>query len=287
MSYLARVTACNTYEPAHFRQFVVDGQRVGSIQHRSAELLARWPAVFEVGEREVRLAPALATPEARTAAVAPIVDELLRDGVLAHRYGERYPITAGGLDDAVMVIERGAAALFGARCFGQHLNGFVRRGGELAMWIARRSRRKPEAPGKLDNMVAGGLPIGRDLAANVIKECDEEASIPRELAALAVPAGAIAHCYEAADGLKPEVIYCYDLELPLDFVPRVNDGEVEAFYLWPLDEVARLVRDTDEFKMNCDLVIIDFLIRHGYLSPDEPSYLALLDGLRRGLRPLR
>ncbi|MEO0034473.1 MAG: hypothetical protein RLZZ501_496, partial [Pseudomonadota bacterium] len=33
------------------------------------------------------------------------------------------------------------------------------------------------------------------------------------------------------------------------------------------------------------LVILDFLIRHGHLSPDhEPDYLDLVAGLRRGVR---
>jgi len=43
------------------------------------------------------------------------------------------------------------------------------------------------------------------------------------------------------------------------------------------------VRSGSDFKFNVNLVIIDFLIRHGYLSPDlEPDYLGLVSGLRRG-----
>ena len=30
------------------------------------------------------------------------------------------------------------------------------------------------------------------------------------------------------EGLKPDVLFCYDLELPGDFVPRPQDGEVRA-----------------------------------------------------------
>jgi hypothetical protein len=30
-------------------------------------------------------------------------------------------------------------------------------------------------------------------------------------------------------------------------------------------------------------VIIDFLIRHGLISPDDPDYLALIQGLRAPL----
>ena len=36
------------------------------------------------------------------------------------------------------------------------------------------------------------------------------------------------------------------------------------------------------FKPNINLIMIDFLIRHGHLDPSDPLYLELLDGLRQG-----
>jgi hypothetical protein len=35
----------------------------------------------------------------------------------------------------------------------------------------------------------------------------------------------------------------------------------------------------DDFKFNCALVVIDFLIRHGLIAPDHPDYVALVRGL--------
>jgi len=43
------------------------------------------------------------------------------------------------------------------------------------------------------------------------------------------------------------------------------------------------VRDTDDFKFNVNLVIIDFALRHGLVAPDDPDYLDLVTGLRRPL----
>ena len=40
-----------------------------------------------------------------------------------------------------------------------------------------------------------------------------------------------------------------------------QDGEVDEFMLRDIEEVAELVRDTTQFKPNCALVIIDFLVR--------------------------
>ena len=43
------------------------------------------------------------------------------------------------------------------------------------------------------------------------------------------------------------------------------------------------VRDTSEFKYNCNLVLIDFFVRHGLIEPDDPDYLAIVAGLRATL----
>jgi isopentenyldiphosphate isomerase len=152
------------------------------------------------------------------------------------------------------------------------------------MWVARRARDKPSYPGMLDNMVAGGQPIGLGLMENIVKECAEEADIPREIAARSRAVGAISYCHQFEDGVKPDQQFCYDLELPADFTPRNTDGEVESFELWPIEQVIATVRETFEFKFNCNLVIIDFLIRHGLIDADgEQDYMALSQGLRRGL----
>ena len=50
------------------------------------------------------------------------------------------------------------------------------------MWVARRARTKATYPGKLDNMVAGGHPLGISAFDNLLKECYEEAGIPPEIA---------------------------------------------------------------------------------------------------------
>ena len=98
----------------------------------------------------------------------------------------------------------------------------------------------------------------------MVKECGEEANIPPELAKRAVATGAISYeGRDAAGSLKRDVMLCYDLELPSDFTPSPVDGEVEWFQLhtvdWVVDKV--LQGGPQGFKPNCNLVIIDFLIR--------------------------
>lgn len=43
--------------------------------------------------------------------------------------------------------------------------------------------------------------------------------------------------FEDERGLFPETQFLFDLELAPDFKPVANDGEVEQFYCWPLDQV--------------------------------------------------
>lgn len=58
----------------------------------------------------------------------------------------------------------------------------------------------------------------------MLKECEEEASIPAALAAAATPVGAVSYTSLQAAGLKRDVLYCYDLQLPADFVPQPQVG---------------------------------------------------------------
>ena len=39
---------------------------------------------------------------------------------------------------------------------------------------------------------------------------------------------------------------------------------------------------TEDFKENCCLVIIDFAVRHGFITADEPGYVKLVQSLRVG-----
>lgn len=280
MSFLDRIVECNTHDPAAFRPFVVAGHQVGAVRHKLAERLRGFPSVFDVAANRVALAETLANSAARTAALDTVVRALEAEGIVGGRRNEAYPALLEWGAPPLFQIERAAAPHFGMRSYGVHMTGYVRKEDGIHIWVARRSRVKPTYPGMLDNTVAGGQPVGLGLRENLAKECAEEAGIPKALAAQAISVGAIAYKMDAADGLKPDVQFCYDLEMPADFVPRNTDGEIEEFFLWQWRDVARIVADTNEFKYNCNLVLIDFFVRHGLYGPDDPDYLAVVRGLR-------
>jgi 8-oxo-dGTP pyrophosphatase MutT (NUDIX family) len=169
------------------------------------------------------------------------------------------------------------------RAYGVHLNGWHREGKALDLWVGRRAPDKKVAPDKLDNLVAGGIGHEHGLKATLVKEAAEEASLPAEIVAKAVPVGAISYRMETEQGLRDDVLFLYDLDVPADFKPVNTDGEIVGFRRLPAAEVVERVRTTDDFKFNVNLVIIDFALRHGLVTPDEPDYLDLVTGLRRPL----
>lgn len=280
LSFLDRIRECNTWEPRRFRPFVVAGARVGQVRDDFAARLERLDGPFAVTREAVTLDPGLRDFAARSAAVARALDALAAEGAVPTLRGELYPVGTSFTALPLLQIDRAAVPAFGVRAYGLHVNGYVRTSGQHHMWIGRRAKDKPTYPGMLDNMVAGGQPIGLTLEENLIKECEEEASITEALARSAIPVGAITYCAEAPEGLKPDVQFCYDLELPADFTPVNADGEIEEFFLWPIERVAEIVAETTEFKFNCNLVVIDFLVRHGLIAPDQPDYLEIVRGLR-------
>jgi len=281
MSLLDRVRACNRYDRARYRPFRVAGLRVGWIDAALLPRLARFRDVFAVADGTVDLHPALDDFKSRTAAVEGALRVLRAEGLVRHWRDERYPVAPAFGQAPLFAMERAAVPLLGVSAYGVHLNGYVRDGHGLRMWIGRRSLHKPTYPGMLDNMVAGGQPIGLGLRENLLKEAWEEAGIPAWLASGARPVGAVSYCCEGDGGLRPDTLFIFDLALPSDFVPVPRDGEIESFSLWPMEKVIATVRDTEDFKFNCNLVIIDFLIRHGLIGPEERDYLALVGGLHR------
>ena len=277
-SLLHHVRELNAWNPENFVPFHVSGQRAGYLKPFMCRQLRRWPRFFKVENDRVELAKDLGFHE-RNRILEEVVRELVADGVIAHYLGEVYPLTAQCRNQPLALLDRGAAGYFGIRTYGQHLNGYVSSEQGIRLWLARRADSRIHFPGRLDNMVAGGLPQGLSLKTNLRKECREEADIPGEQVEQAVSVGAVSYCCETEIGLKPDTLFCYDLELPADCQPRNTDGEVSEFMLVGLQEVLHLVRDTDAFKPNCNLVILDFLLRHGVIDPEEPEYLQLVEEL--------
>ncbi|KAF0314069.1 uncharacterized protein FJT64_015449 [Amphibalanus amphitrite] len=297
---------------------VVAGHTVGLVR---AELLplVRAASMFHVTEGAVTLDPALETPEARSAAMAELLQRWrTQENLVALRgwRNECYDVRASFSSAPLLKMERSATCVFGIRQYGVDLNGYTHhpeRG--FCVWIQRRSLEKPTWPGKLDNMVSGGLTSGLGLLEAVQKEAWEEAGIPEHLLPGIRSAGAVSLslrplscgsatttrvspcparrpggrtdaplwplcariCYRSERGLFANTEFVYDLELPADFTPQPQDGEVDEYRLMPVQELMELVC-SPEFKTTSAPVTLDFLIRHGFITPNnEPRFLEICE----------
>lgn len=73
------------------------------------------------------------------------------------------------------------------------------------------------------------------------------------------------------------------MELPQDVIPRPHDDEVSSFTLMTVEDLkSALLRE--EFKPDSAAVLIEFLIRHSFITPEnEPDFDEINTRLRRRL----
>jgi 8-oxo-dGTP pyrophosphatase MutT (NUDIX family) len=206
-----------------FVPLLLGGQRIGWLRPELAARLGEWPAVFGCSPDQVLLRDATQ--------LDPVIRKLETEGFIPGWRNERYRI-AGRFE-----VERAAARPFGFTTQAVHLNGIC--GGR--MWLARRSATKQIDPGMLDKLVAGGISSGRSALETLVKECWEEAGIPAPLASRSTFIKTLDVLREVPEGVQSETVSIYDLELPADFRPQNQDGEVAEFKLLGFAEVEREV----------------------------------------------
>lgn len=273
--------------------FVVEGQQVGLIRPDIWQKLKSYTNIFRLektSSSSVVHLENLGNVQERSAKLDYLLQELRDKNVFRTLSGwrdERYDVRPSFSGPLLMDIERAAICLFGILAYGTHLNGYTySEDGSLQLWVGKRSPTKQTWPGKLDNMVAGGLSSGLGLMECMRKECQEEASVPDNLLEKIIPVGHVSYFYEDERGLFPECQFVFDLEVPQDFVPKNADGEVADFQLVSMETLQHLIT-SEEFKPNCSLVTLDFLIRKGVITPDsEARYAELVELLRQPLQLL-
>ena len=258
--FMRHIEACNTARlPGQRRAFYAGAAHVGWVLPDLAEALAEFGGI-RITPEGVRLD--------RPQDLYGIARTLAEAGQFRFR-GEVFDVRETADGPVLAQLDRGALPRFGVTSQGVHVNGLVRRDGATWLWVARRALNKANDPGKLDHIVAGGIPAGLTPDETLIKEAAEEAAIPASLAARAVQVGRIAYRMERPEGLRRDVLTCYDLDVPEDFTPHPADGEVEGFELWPIERAFAEVRDGNGFKFNVNLVLTGLFLRLGLIAGAE------------------
>jgi 8-oxo-dGTP pyrophosphatase MutT (NUDIX family) len=208
--------------------------------------------------------------------------------VIHRSHSEPYPIVGANYP---VSIERYASTLFGIISRGAHLTVYTKTASGMKIWVPRRSPKLFTYPNCLDTTVAGGVAFGEGPFECVVREADEEASLPEDLVRKqVVHCGCISYVGLNDRGgggeaglIAPDIMYVYDLEVPEHVICKQNDGEVKEFYLMSIDQVKEGLAKA-EFKTNSALVMIDFFIRHGIITAEnEQKYAEIIARLHRRL----
>jgi hypothetical protein len=283
MSFLERLKACNHFDRKSVLPFLIDQKQVGWIKKAHYPFLKNKTEFFQLGSEQVHLTDQLDHYDKRTQALTKLVSDLRKEGILSDWHSELYPVAPAYGQQPLLAMERSVAPFFGIKTYGTHLNGYYEKDNQIWVWIARRASHLKFAPNKLDNMAAGGLTLGLSPQENMWKEATEEAQIPTQLLLNMRSTGTVSYLMDTPRGITPDTMFIFDLKLPSDFTPTTDGTEVSSFMTYSLTELAALVYDTDSFKYNSALVIIDFLIRHGSIFVNHPEYLEIMTAFRQPL----
>lgn len=151
---------------------------------------------------------------------------------------------------AFLQVERAGFRHLGLMSHAVHIHGFLPDGD---LWCGRRSPDKATDPGRLDNLAAGGLPVGETALQTALRELHEEAGLH-----IAAPrlqwAGAI-RCRQALSaGWHDERLLVFNLALTEAETPRNLDGEVDLFLRLSPGECLQRMRQ-GEFTLDACLAL--------------------------------
>jgi 8-oxo-dGTP pyrophosphatase MutT (NUDIX family) len=252
---------------------------------------------FLVRHEKPRSVTAVISPDTEDIAAAVnqafqrVIDRCIDQGkfnVLSGRHSEYFALLGANYP---VRIERFATSLFGVTSCGAHLVSYVHTEDGLRIWIARRAAHLYISGGRLDTTVAGGVKAGASPLQTIIEEAQEEASLPEILVRERVRARdvmTIMNCTgDTSPGEKglvcPDVIYLYDMELPIDVVPEPQDEEVESFALMTVEAIQNAILE-DEFKPDSAAVLVAFFIRQSIITPEnEKDFVDIVQHLHRRL----
>ncbi|KAH8682128.1 thiamine pyrophosphokinase-related protein [Xylariales sp. PMI_506] len=197
----------------------------------------------------------------------------------------------GNRGTVLMTMDRFASPLFGIITYGVQLLAYVDREDGIYVWLQRRAKNKRTFPGLLDSTVGGHLPAFESPLDCVIREADEEASIPATVTrAGSVAVGTVSYL-SVTDSrskgekglLSPDVRFIYELRLSEDVKPKPNDGEAEEFVLLSIEQLKEVMATGHCTPGNAE-VLIDFFVRRGIITFEtEPDYVDIIPRLHRQL----
>ncbi|KAH8174915.1 NUDIX hydrolase domain protein [Sarocladium implicatum] len=285
----------------YYRLFISPDTRPHGYVHPSTIANLTWPIDdFTIDETlrtltlQVQPTSSPEREQAINAAFQRVIDDAIASSSFPSMTTHSEPFLLTGLsrstDACPAQIERFTSSLFGIATRGAHMTAYAPPTLDpplpLRIWVARRSAHLVAHPSLLDSSVAGGVKASSTPLDCILAESYEEALLSPDFVApnvKAVGAVTLANRHSKSERFHAEVLYVFDLEMPIDIIPTPGDEEVEEFVLMEAGEVMERML-AREFKPNVCPVMIDFLMRHGIITPDnEPDYVEICTRLHRQL----
>lgn len=244
---------------------------LGAVARAHLAVLRRWPQWLQADDAGVRLS---APREAWFDAFTEMNAALRAEGLVPAWRDEAFTLFDTAGTPLGVALERAATRFWGTLTFGAHCNGYVAdaSGAPRTLWIARRALTKPTDPGRLDNLIGGGVPHGQSPREAVVREGWEEAGLtPPQMTGL-VRGSTVRLLRDIPEGLQREWIEVYDLALPEALTPQNQDGEVGELMRLPIAE-ALSPRVIGEMTVDAALVTLDFARRRRLLAPAAQAAL--------------
>lgn len=276
MRFLKNIHPFKVSELGGFVKVFALGKLIGWTPRDFALKISHFNDVWLFADDGLRLNPRFTDMEARTKAVDDTFVAMADAGIVPampdySAFGgvDWLPALAHEDGEITFIIKRFYYSFLGIQNHSVILNGYT--GDQY--WAAIRSQNVESAAGKLDVIVAGTIRHGETVREALIHESHDEACLSesdlrevRTIGKLHMPN------INARGFLHDEWLYVFDLDLK-DKKPEVGlPIEVDGFKLMTMEEVIDGIQQGDVFKEHINLVVTDFLIRHGYLDRQHEKF---------------
>lgn len=241
-----------------FLPVLLNGHRFGwiSAQRRQLLLSLSLPSIRSTG-----IGLAIELDEVSTG-LAALHGTLSQQGILKGWRNEAVDILDWSGALCLGQMERAAARFWGSHTRAVHLNAWVGwdDGAGFQLWLAQRAHDKATDPGLWDNLVAGGLGPREGALQGLKREAMEEAGLDISSAQKLACGPSLKVDRAVPEGWQRETLQVVDAQLPMEFRPFNQDGEVQAFELLGWADARRRAL-SGAMTADAALVTLDFLRR--------------------------
>lgn len=287
MSFLDKIQKFKSADTTGFVKLFVGTQCFGMTLPALAKEMATYSAVWCLRDDGLSLHPDLHDFTTRSDALDAMLRDLSARDILPHepdysQFGGTDWFPVGGADrkiNPLFKMRRFYTRFLGVQVDCVMINGYQRDG----YWAAVRSQNVHYEQGKHDLMVAGCVLIEHTIDEEALDEGKKECGLSAKDMPFVKHVQTIQMLsHNRAGYLINEIFYIYDYDTTDRFTPYVVDEfEVDRFDLLGFDDMIKRIRNGESFRSEVMVVMIDFLLRHGYIPPEDPEYPALIELLAK------